>query len=50
MSVVYVGMATVFGYAWWFMYYAGPDAVNISFYQLVSCICVFMPALANNAY
>ena len=31
---VYVGAATVFGYAWWFMYYAqGP---RISFWQLVS--------------
>lgn len=31
---VYVGGATVFGYAWWFMFYSqGPQ---ISFYQLVS--------------
>jgi Ca2+ transporting ATPase len=30
----YVGAATVFGYAWWFMFYsAGPQ---LSFYQLVS--------------
>ncbi|KAF8739469.1 hypothetical protein AX14_009452 [Amanita brunnescens Koide BX004] len=28
----YVGCATVFGYAWWFMYYAGGP--QISFYQL----------------
>jgi len=29
----YVGAATVFGYAWWFMFYsAGPQ---LSFYQLV---------------
>ena len=31
---IYVGVATVFGYAWWFMFYdQGP---RISFYQLVS--------------
>jgi Ca2+ transporting ATPase len=31
---LYVGCATVFGYAWWFMFYEqGPQ---ISFYQLVS--------------
>lgn len=31
---IYVGCATVFGYAWWFMFYeSGPQ---ISFYQLVS--------------
>lgn len=31
---VYVGAATVFGYAWWFMFYEnGPQ---ISFYELVS--------------
>lgn len=31
---IYVGAATVFGYAWWFMFYAnGPQ---ISFWQLVS--------------
>ena len=30
----YVGAATVFGYAWWFMFYEqGP---KLSFYQLVS--------------
>ncbi|KAL1917215.1 uncharacterized protein VTP21DRAFT_4871 [Calcarisporiella thermophila] len=29
---VYVGCATVFGYAWWFMYYSGGP--QISFYQL----------------
>lgn len=34
---VYVGAATVFGYAWWFMFYArGPQ---ISFWQLVSTAC-----------
>lgn len=30
----YVGCATVFGYAWWFIYYTGGP--QISFYQLVS--------------
>jgi Ca2+ transporting ATPase len=30
----YVGFATVFGYAWWFLFYAGGP--QISFYQLVS--------------
>ena len=30
----YVGMATVFGYAWWFMY--NPQGPRIDFYQLVS--------------
>ncbi|KAF8631415.1 hypothetical protein AX17_005093 [Amanita inopinata Kibby_2008] len=29
---LYVGCATVFGYAWWFMYYSGGP--QISFYQL----------------
>ena len=31
---VYVGAATVFGYAWWFMY--NPEGPQISFWQLVS--------------
>ena len=31
---IYVGAATVFGYAWWFIYYSGGP--QISFYQLVS--------------
>ncbi len=31
---LYVGFATVFGYAWWFMFYSGGP--QISFYQLVS--------------
>jgi magnesium-transporting ATPase (P-type) len=35
---VYVGCATVFGYAWWFMFYTGGP--QISFYQLVSKISV----------
>jgi Ca2+ transporting ATPase len=30
---IYVGCATVFGYAWWFLFYAGGP--QISFYQLV---------------
>lgn len=30
---IYVGAATVFGYAWWFMFYSGGP--QISFYQLV---------------
>ena len=33
---IYVGCATVFGYAWWFIYYAGGP--QISFYQLVSSL------------
>lgn len=31
---IYVGCATVFGYAWWFVLYSGGP--QISFYQLVS--------------
>ena len=31
---IYVGAATVFGYAWWFMF--NPEGPRISFYQLVS--------------
>jgi len=31
---IYVGAATVFGYAWWFMFYSGGP--QISFYELVS--------------
>ena len=31
---VYVGCATVFGYAWWFVYYSGGP--QITFHQLVS--------------
>ena len=34
---IYVGAATVFGYAWWFMFYSqGPQ---ITFYELVSTLC-----------
>lgn len=32
---IYVGCATVFGYAWWFIFYEGGP--QISFYQLVCC-------------
>ena len=32
----YVGIATVFGYAWWFMY--NSDGPQINFYQLVSLL------------
>ncbi|CAD6564903.1 MAG: hypothetical protein TREMPRED_000390 [Tremellales sp. Tagirdzhanova-0007] len=31
----YVGCATVFGYAWWFMFYSGGP--QITFHQLVDC-------------
>lgn len=37
---IYVGAATVFGYAWWFMFYSlGP---NISFYQLVCLLSLIL--------
>lgn len=35
---IYVGAATVFGYAWWFMY--NPEGPRISFWQLVSSLPV----------
>lgn len=36
----YIGIATVAGYAWWFMYYSGGPM--ITYYQLVSWLhCVF---------
>lgn len=38
---VYVGGATVFGYAWWFMY--NPEGPQISFWQLVCTISKFPP-------
>ena len=38
---IYVGAATVFGYAWWFMFY--PQGPGISFYQLVSIDMIVMP-------
>lgn len=37
---VYVGAATVFGYAWWFMY--NPEGPQISFWQLVRLILLFL--------
>lgn len=40
---LYVGCATVFGYAWWFMYYAGGP--QISFYQLVNLVTLVMRAV-----
>lgn len=33
---IYVGAATVFAYAWWFIYYSGGP--QISFYQLVNSL------------
>lgn len=42
---VYVGAATVFGYAWWFMY--NPEGPQISFWQLVHLISIFFQKLAN---
>jgi hypothetical protein len=36
----YVGAATVFGYAWWFMFYSqGP---KITYYQLVSLLALLV--------
>ena len=37
---IYVGCATVFGYAWWFIYYSGGP--QISFYQLVGILYEFI--------
>ena len=37
---IYVGCATVFGYAWWFIYYSGGP--QISFYQLVGIFYEFI--------
>lgn len=42
---IYVGCATVFGYAWWFIYYSGGP--QISFHQLVSVTFSFMPSMTN---
>ena len=36
----YVGFATVFGYAWWFLFYTGGP--QISFYQLVSPLSCYV--------
>lgn len=50
----YVGVATVFGYVWWFMYYTGGP--QISYYQLShfhSCSTLFPEIgceMFNNAY
>jgi magnesium-transporting ATPase (P-type) len=42
----YVGCATVFGYAWWFLWYR--DGPQISFYQLVrSCVFPASPIILN---
>lgn len=42
---VYVGAATVFGYAWWFMY--NPEGPQISFWQLVGLILIIFQKPAN---
>lgn len=44
---IYVGCATVFGYAWWFMFYTGGP--QISFYQLVGIFYIGKIILANGA-
>jgi Ca2+ transporting ATPase len=41
---IYVGGATVFGYAWWFIYYAGGP--QISYYQLV-CLLSYADILCS---
>lgn len=43
---VYVGVATVAGYAWWFMFYAGGP--QISFYQLVRIILQILITLESS--
>ena len=40
---IYVGAATVFGYAWWFMY--NPEGPQISFWQLVSLVVEAQPGI-----
>lgn len=40
---IYVGAATVFGYAWWFMY--NPEGPRISFWQLVRYMPVYLGAI-----
>ncbi len=37
---IFVGCATIFGYAWWFMYYV--DGPQITFYQLVNDLFCFI--------
>lgn len=41
----YVGCATVFGYAWWFMFYGGGP--QISWYQLVGATQVLVGQLIH---
>lgn len=45
---MYVGGATVFGYAWWFMYYAGGP--QISYYQLVCRVSCPVLAFFNLSF
>lgn len=45
---IYVGCATVFGYAWWFMFYTGGP--QISFHQLVSKAFIFGDPNTHSAY
>ena len=42
---IYVGAATVFGYAWWFMY--NPEGPQVSFWQLVSSVSAFWIRLSR---
>ena len=50
---IYVGCATVFGYAWWFMYYSGGP--QITFQQLVSrsfplLLCLLTPNASQSHF
>ena len=45
---IYVGAATVFGYAWWFMY--NPEGPQISFWHLVRSYVLGGICLANGSY
>jgi hypothetical protein len=38
LCLVYVGLATIFGYAWTYLYYS--DGPQITWYQLVKLLCV----------